>query len=114
MSILSSILSLFSLNSCNDKSEKIYKGTSEFKIIEKKLSIKEKQAIIIYDSNFSKNFLGENQTIIDSNFWKYMYIYEKNYYVGYIHKYDKKGIKQGTEYFTAKINSETGEISVVK
>ena len=70
-----SILSIFSLNNCNDKSERLYNDTPEFKKIEQKATIKEKQALKIYDDAFSKNFTGENQIIIDSNFWIYIYIY---------------------------------------
>ena len=111
MSILSS---LFSLNSCDGDTGKSYAGTPEFDTIEKKLTIKEQQAIRFYDDHFTENFVGENKAEIDSYFWKVIYIYENNYYIGYIHKYDKKGPKEGEMHFLAKIDSKTGEVSVVK
>lgn len=111
MSILST---LFSVGGCNDKSEKIYAGTSEFMKVEKKLPIKKEQVIKIYDNSFSKNFPNEDKAIIDSNFWKTIYIYKETYHIGYIHKLDKKGPQNEIMHYKVKINPVTGEISVVK
>ncbi|HEX8576536.1 MAG TPA: hypothetical protein VF677_09610 [Flavobacterium sp.] len=111
MSIFSSLLSF---DECNNNNERIYSNTPEFIVIEKKMSFKKEDANKIYSEYLTKIFSKEDLIQIESNFWRVIYICKGNYYISYIHKLDKKGSQNGTMHYKAKINSNTGEISIVK
>lgn len=105
------IIVLFSLFACNDK---YYSDSTEFIEIEKKAKISSSKAFEIYKNTFDKNFEVDKKPYDIESLYQIIYIYEGFYYIGFVSRYDKRDRKEAPLYFLAKINLETGEISVVK
>ena len=102
------IMGIFSFFSC----EKKYNFDSEeFIRIEKQAKISRNKASGIYKNTFKQNFSFDKSPYEIDKYIEHIYIYNGFYYIGFSNKIDKDNNKL---YFLAKINIETGEISVVK
>ena len=93
---------------------KIWSDSEDFKEFEQKVKIKSKQALLIYDSNFSDNFKDENAKTYFKYFDKIIYIQNNKYKIGCISKMDKKGYLTTDIYCLTEIDPETGEIIILK
>lgn len=113
-----SILSIFSLFNCQNMEKKIWNNTGDFSKFENEATLKSEEAIKIYEINFEVNFKINVNFIKDSTFLRenkrIIYILDNDYNIGYRTLLDKRGDEDVPLDFLAKINSETGEISVVK
>ena len=81
---------------------------------QEKYKINAQTANTIYEDNFLKNFSFEKDAEFSMDYEKVTYIENDEYYIGYTSKLDKRGTSNPHINYLAKINSETGEISVVK
>lgn len=106
-------MGILSLLGCN-KFEKIYSDNENFTKIENKSEISSKQAFEIYKDSFAKNFTIKESPYDKESFYQVVYICNGFYYIGFASKNDKRTEKTTQLIFLAKINSDTGEISVVK
>ncbi len=98
--------------------QKIWNNTSDFLNFEQKATVKSHDAIKIYETNFETNFNINTNLLKDQNFLRdhkrIIYIYNNDYNIGYRSLLDKREDKDVPLRYLAKINTETGEISVVK
>ncbi|MFV0305822.1 MAG: hypothetical protein ACK5IC_10125 [Moheibacter sp.] len=112
------ILLILTLFNCKNMGQKIWENTSGFLYFEKKATIKSIDAIKIYETNFETNFNINPNILKDKNFSRdykrIIYISDDDYNIGYRSLLDKRGDKNVPLKFLAKINSSTGEVSVVK
>lgn len=102
------------LLSCNYVEDKTKLSKQYLEENEQKASVNGDAALAVYDENFTKNF----QVIRDKDFLhdykKIIYVEGNHYYIGYRNTMDKRGDEIAALHFLAKINTTTGEISVVK
>lgn len=104
-------MGLFSLFSCN---EKYYSDSNNFHEIEKQAKISSNKAFEIYKNSFDKNFDVKKSPYTIDSFYQDIYIYNGFYYIGFVSKNDKRNRESAPLYFLAKVDVNTGEISVVK
>lgn len=98
--------------------QKLMCNTSDFSKFEEKSTLKCEDAIKIYEANFQNKFNVNVDILRDHNFTKnydrVIYVSDNNYNIGFASLNDKRGIESVPLKYLAKIDSETGEISVVK
>ncbi len=106
-------MGIFSILGCK-KNKKIYFEDKEFIKIESSFKVDMNEALNIYETTFFQNFNIEKKEEQVVNQERVIYIENGYYYIGYVSKYDKRGKRDGHLYFLVKINSESGEISIVE
>lgn len=106
------IMGLFSILGCNGN--KIYIGDKNFIYHEEKLKINSREAYKIYLSTFNSNFSVKEAPFTKDSLYKVIYISEQNYFIGFASKNDKRDEKSAPLYFLAKVDSNTGVVTVIK
>lgn len=98
--------------------KKYYSDSKEFSRIEKEAKISMNGAIEIYVVSFKNNFNEDVVKLQEQSFLRdhkrIVYLLKGEYYIGYRSKNDMRSDKNAYLFFLAKVNSKTGEISVVK
>lgn len=104
------------LFNCKNMDQKLMYNTSDFSKFEEKSTLKWEDAIKIYEANFQNKFDVNVNILKDQNFRKnydrFIYVTDNNYNIGFASLNDKRGIESVPLKYLAKINSETGEISI--
>ena len=105
-------MGIFSMIGCNDK--KYYLNDSSFQKLESTLSINSEKANKFYDDYFEKNIKTKRDDNFLLSYNKVIYIKNKFYYIGYTSVFDKRGNENPHLEYFAKVNSETGEVIMIK
>lgn len=105
-------ITLLTLLNC--MKNKTYSNDADFSELQATLKINSAEASNVYDDKFEDNFKIKIDSSFLKHYQKLIFIEEGNYYVGYYSKLDKRGQENPNLKYLCKIDSNTGDLTVVK